>query len=344
MKRNANIYEVAELAQVSAMTVTRAFSGKGSIAEKTRAKIMEAAEKLNYRPSLFARKLSGGSTNSIGILWSLAPPHSSVRQVRDISVRLYKRGYACHVADSLSDPKIITQCLEEFIDHRVDAVVVQASCSEIASPPFVSLLKRLPACLVIVNEPTPELPFDQLVINEQQAIRDALRHFAKAGKRNPAYFFSSLSRKKDAFLQEMEALGIAGGENNLLHITMSDSMNNRFNWGAYGEYLDKIYPDRIPFDAFLVSTDECAAALISHLKRRGLNVPEDIAVCGFNNSEMSEYFDPPIASVSRSENKVADLIEEMLMKRLANPSLKQQSHTLAMEFIPRASAGITKRR
>lgn len=340
MKRNANIYEVAELAQVSAMTVTRAFNGKAPVAENTRRKILEAAEKLNYRPSLFARKLSGGSTNSIGILWSLAPPHSSVRQVRDISIHMYKLGYACHVADSLSDPKIIKQCLEEFIDHRVDAVIFQDPGRMEDAESFTGLLKRLPACIIVINKFNPKLPFDQLVIDESGAVRDALKHFAAAGKCNPAYFFSSLSRKKDLFLREMKNQGFAGGEDHLLHVAVSDNMSNAFNWNAYGKYLDDTYPDRIPFDAFLASTDECAAALIRDLKRRGLRVPEDIAVCGFNNSDMSEFFDPPIASISREESRVAGVIENMLVQRLGNPQLRQQVRTLSMKFIPRNSAGI----
>ncbi len=335
MKRNANIYEVAELAQVSAMTVTRAFSGKAPVAEKTRLKIMEAAEKLNYRPSLFARKLSGGSTNSIGILWSLAPPHSSVRQVRDISIRMYNQGYACHVADSLSDEKIIKQCLGEFIDHRVDAVVLQDVCT----PEIANLLKKLPACLLVAHELYPNLPFDQLFIDESEAIRDLIANFAAAGKKRPAYFFSTPSRKTDTFLQELKKQGLQSGPENLLNVVITVDMSNDHNWRGYAEYLEKTYPDKIPFDAFLTSTDGCAAALIQYLKSRGLRVPEDIAVCGFNNSDISDFFDPPIASISREEEKVADAIEKMLMHRLSNPQAPRQVLTLPMKYISRKSAG-----
>ncbi len=339
MKQNANIYEVAELAQVSAMTVTRAFSGKAPVAEKTRRKIMEAAEKLNYRPSLFARKLSGGSTNSIGILWSLAPPHSSVRQVRDITIRMYNQGYACHVADSLSDEKIIKQCLGEFIDHRVDAVVLQDVCHVDEDGEITNLMKRLPACLMVVNELYPNLPFDQLVIDESEAIRDLMADFAAAGKKRPAYCFSSHSRKADLFLQELKSQGFQGGAENLLNIIITADMSNDRNWKAYAEYLDKTYPGEIPFDAFFVSTDECAAALIQYLKSRGLRVPEDIAVCGFNNSDISEFFAPPIASISREEEKVADAIEQMLMRRLSDPQAPKQILTLPLKYISRKSAG-----
>ncbi len=339
IRRNANIYEVAELAQVSAMTVTRAFSGNAPVAEKTRRKIMEAAEKLNYRPSLFARKLSGGSTNSIGILWSLAPPHSSVRQVRDISIRMYNQGYACQVADSLSNEKIIRQCLGEFIDHRVDAVVVQDIRHTGADNEILNLLKKLPACIVVVNELHQELPFDQLVIDESHAIRDVLAAFAAAGKKNPAYFYSSHSRKVDIFLRELKRQGFRCGKESLLNITITANMTNDHNWEAYADYLDTTYPEHIPFDAFFVSTDECAAALIQHLKRRGLRIPEDIAVCGMNNSDFSKFFEPPVASISREEEKVADAISGMLMNRLRNPEIARQIQTLYIKYIPRESAG-----
>jgi DNA-binding LacI/PurR family transcriptional regulator len=339
MKRNANIYEVAELAQVSPMTVTRAFNGNAPVAEKTRKKIMEAAEKLDYRPSLFARKLSGGSTNSIGILWSLAPPHSSIRQVRDISLRMYERGYACHVADSLSEEKIVKQCLAEFIDHRVDAVVFQNMHLADHDGTIRNLLKKLPACIMVSNEACPDLPFDQLVIDESKPIHDMMKQFAAAGKKRPAYFFNSYSRKVNLFLKELKEQGFQGGSGSLLQVSLTRNMSNTYHWLAYAEYLEDRYPDRIPFDAFFVSPDEGAAALIHYLKKRGIRVPEDIAVCGINNSDMAEFFDPPIASINREEGKVADAIEQMLMVRLADLQAPRQIRSLSMKYIPRLSAG-----
>lgn len=340
INRNANIYEVAELAEVSAMTVTRAFNGSAPVAPKTREKIMAAAEKLNYRPSLFARSLRGGSTRSIGILWSLAPPHSSVRQIRDISIRMYGHDYACHIADSLSDPKIITQCLGEFVDRKVDGVVLQDMGRGKLSPEIIKLLKKLPATL-IVSPTVNDIPFDQLILDRRQAISNLLDHFMRAGKKKPAFFFNHYSTFSEIFFQEVSKRGL-DADQCLQPVNAEINGANNYNWRAYAEYIEKHYPEKIPFDAFCLSTDECAAAMIQYLQERGLRVPEDIAVCGNNNSSMSEFFSPPLASISREEDSVADLVEEMLMGRLENPELPPRTKVISTKFIPRKSAGIIK--
>ncbi len=336
--RHANIYEVAELAQVSAMTVTRAFNGSAPVAPKTREKIMAAAEQLNYRPSLFARSLRGVSTRSVGILWSLAPPHSSVRQVRDISTRMYNHGYACHIADSLSDPKIVTQCLGEFVDRKVDGVVLQTMSHPELSPEIIMLLKKLPAALVVSSSPY-DIPFDQLVIDRRQAVSDLLDHFIRSGKKRPVFFYNRNSAFSEIFLEEMSRRGLDTTQC-LLSVEARAGNGGDYNWRAYAEYVAKHYPDEIPFDAIWLSTDECAAAMVQYLHERGLRVPEDIAVCGNNNSYMSEFFSPPLASISREEGGLADLVEEMLMARLDNPGLPPVVKTISTKFIPRRSAGV----
>jgi DNA-binding LacI/PurR family transcriptional regulator len=109
--------------------------------------------------------------------------------------------------------------------------------------------------------------------------------------------------------------------------------------GPYRRALDERFSERFPFDAVLCASDEGAAAMIKWLRRRGLNVPGDVAVRGFNGAEWGESMSPPLASVDRRDEAVGTEIDRMVFARLKNPDLPPQRRTIPMRMIWRESAG-----
>ena len=340
-EKNANIYQVAELANVSAMTVARAFSGKAPVAERTRMRILEAAKQIGYRPNLLARGLRGGSTKTIGLLWSLCPPHSSIGQVRDISSRLMKHHYACQVVDSLSDPAIIRHSIGDFVDRRVDGVIFGDLMNMDYDRELIELLKRLPAVLLVVKKHCPELPFDQLVMDEDKSIADIAEHFIRTGRKHLLFLHSSGHESKvNAFRTVLKKYALPCGAGCASDISKRIDWNGaKFNWQVYPACFADQEERYGKYDGVICSTDEGAAVLMKKLLKDGRKVPEDIAVCGFNNSYMSEFFTPPIASVRRMESETAELIEQMILARLEDRAMKKQWKTIHMEFVHRESAG-----
>jgi LacI family transcriptional regulator len=92
-------------------------------------------------------------------------------------------------------------------------------------------------------------------------------------------------------------------------------------------------------DAIWCSCDEGAATVISLLKDRGINVPEDIAVTGINDTPICRCVRPEIASIDRKNSQVAKQAAKMLLQRIANPDLPLQRETVNMRFVKRKSAG-----
>ena len=104
-------------------------------------------------------------------------------------------------------------------------------------------------------------------------------------------------------------------------------------------YVKRQIWGRNPFDALICSTDEGAAAVINYLYDMGCKVPDDVAVSGFNNIDITSYFKPPLASVDRRNQDVAECVTKMLLNRIANKDLPQQHEVIKMKFIHRESAG-----
>ena len=339
--KNVNIYHVAELANVSAMTVTRAFSGKAPVAQQTRERILDAARKLGYRPNLLARGLRGGSTRTIGLLWSLCPPHSSIGQVRDITSRLMNYHYACQVVDSLSDPGIIRHSIEDFVDRRLDGVILGDWMNMKYDEEMIALLKRLPAVLLVLRKYNPQLPFDQLVLNDDAPVAEITGHFIKSGRRHLLFLHSSGHDGRVGIFQDiLKRNGLPSGSESAFDITKNIHWTvTPFNWNVYPECFNEQEKRYGKYDGVICSTDEGAAILIRELRKIGRHVPRDTAVCGFNNSYMSEFFTPPIASVRRMESETAGRIADMILARLENPAMESQTETINMEFVYRESAG-----
>lgn len=334
--KRANILEVAKLAQVSAMTVTRAFNGNAPVAEKTRNIIIEAAKKLNYQPNFFAKTLRGEKTRSIGILWSLAP-HTSVRTIRNISSEFMKNGYVSYIADSLSDPEIMNNALRDYLNRSVDGLICQFPADLASNTEILEKIKAFPS-KVLITYKEMSLPSDQIIHDRFSAMTEMADHFAKTGRKRVLIISSSPSNfeRIEVFIQRLKRNGI---KPLVPKIIDSKSVNDPLLGQKFVNTLRSEYPGKMPFDAIWCTCDEGAAAAMKLILERGYSVPKDIAVAGFNNSEMANYLTPPLASVQRSDDELVSSAVQMLLERMRNPGLPFMTKSYSMKFIARESAG-----
>jgi len=335
--KKSGIVQVAKLARVSPMTVTRTLNNSAPVAEATRKRVLEAASKLGYTPDPFARALRGCKTKSIGILWGLCGPHSSTGIIREMAWLLHQRGYFTYINDNFGDKETIIRTLSEYVERRVDGLIFSARHQHILKDNEITgLLRNIPA--VVVESPEDHnWKCDKLILDYYKSVEDIADHFVKTGKKRPVVItdYISLLSRIEVFRKRLEYHGIMG--DCFIQRSPPDAyqVGDSFVKGLLSKYPEGKYP----FDAVWASCDEGAAALINHFEKSGYRVPEDIAVVGFNNNETSQYMTPPLASVERMNDKVMSSIIRMLLNRIENPGSDLAKETIHMEFIPRKSAG-----
>lgn len=335
--KKSGIVQVAKLARVSPMTVTRTLNNSAPVAETTRKRVLEAASQLGYKPDPFARALRGCKTKSIGILWSLGGPHSSVGIVRQMAWDLHQQGYFTYINDSFSDPGAIKKTLTEYVERRVDGLIFSAHYRHILEDNEIKeLLRNIPAVVTVLAE-DHNWKCDKLILDYYKSVEDIVDHFVKTGKKRPVVItdYVSVLPRINVFEKRLEQHGIKGD------FFIQRSRRDGYDMGeSFVEGLVAKYPDgKYPFDAVWATADEGAAALINHFVKKGYRVPEDIAVVGFNNNETSQYMTPSLASVERMNNKVMSSIIKMLFNRIENPDSSLAKEIIHMKFIPRLSAG-----
>ncbi|MCF6174552.1 MAG: LacI family transcriptional regulator [Victivallaceae bacterium] len=335
LKERYNVHDVAKAAGVSAMTITRVFNNSARVAPATKAKVLDAAGKLNYRPSRSARTLRQGRSHSIGLLWSLGGPHDSTDVVRKMTHVLSEAGYVSYLTDTMSERKIINNCLIDLIERKVDGLIIQAPDHDPTLTEYISLLNEIGSVVVVSpNLPDEDMPFDYLHRDLMYGIDKSLSYLYETGRRN--ILVLATQGKK---LVEIEEMFAQQPYINFLSYGHIETGKQQIDYHLFAEKVKLHLDQGKRCDAVWCSCDEGAAAVITLLQDRGMRVPEDIAVSGVNDTPICQYIRPGIASIDRKNSEVAAIAASMLLKRIANPELPLQRETVNMRFVKRKSAG-----
>jgi len=339
--------QIADEAGVSTATVSVVLNGRAEqigIKPQTRERVFEAARRLNYVPDQSARSLRGVRSRAVGVLWFLSAPQASYT-IGAINSRCVRHGYEMHLTPFLRGPEDTVVALEDFARRKLNAVVIHLSSEhDLLEPRLAGLLKHFEA--VVIVSPLPvESEHDSIWHDRLTAVRATADHFVTSGRRHPAIMAPAASNatKVDAFLDQLRLRGVDASRERHL-VAIPEASPTPFDQYRHLHQLVPVF-DRLlgaegsTYDALFCSTDDLAMSACAWFRGRGIRVPEDVAVIGFDDTNAGACFDPPLASVMRHDEKLTELIEELLFSRLKQPGLRSRQIHLPMTLIPRASAG-----
>jgi len=282
-----SIYDVARQAGVSHMTVSRVLNGHPNIRESTRERVLQAIDDMNYTRSSIARALATRRAMRIGVLvdspvqWG---PNSTLRAIESAA---RDAGYAIS-AFSISDDEEsqIDTGVVELVTQGVDALCVIAPRAS-----SLDLLRQqstgLPT-LVIKAEPDPEM--HTAAVDQRAGAMAAVMHLIELGHRSIAHLSGPLDWY-DARAREQgwrDALADAG-------LPIAPPVVG--DWTSdYGYTFGKTY-DFSDATAVFAANDQMALGLVHGLSERGLRVPDDLSVVGFDDLPDARHFLPPLTTV-----------------------------------------------
>ncbi len=349
MNKQATILDIANRAGVSHMTVSRVFTGNGHVRESTRRRILSIAEQLDYLPNVMAKGVRGLQTQSAGIVWEFVDPWAGDTAVGLwVMQALQRQGLATYQSQSSPDTVEMRKILDDLLRRRVDAIVIGATPEILADAEIRKRLERVPAVVVISYTDIPDCPGDLIVHDRNSAIREVVNHFAGIGRKRPGLLLSlevqSNQDKYMAFLAACAARGIQPHPHSIIEMPAPlPTLGKPFLSDAarYTHTLEKYWPVGTPVDvdAIFSFNDLGAMSACNFLQDRGLRVPEDVAVVGFNDDPAATLWRPALASGDRCRTELADATQEMVMSRLAQLDLPRRTQKVAMKFIWRPSAG-----
>ncbi|HEY8867990.1 MAG TPA: LacI family DNA-binding transcriptional regulator [Candidatus Limnocylindrales bacterium] len=307
----ATIADVARRAGVSTATVSRALSGVGRARPETLARVRDAARELGYRPSSVAQSLKFRTTRTLGlIITDIENPFfpQLVRAVEDAAVA---EGYAVFLCNAADDVDREAGYLELLVDRRVDGVVIAASS---LGGRHREWLAGAPIPVVLVNCSAPGVELPSISSDNRAGGRMAVEHLLALGHRRIGHI-TATTRHTDApdrLQGARDALSAAGMDGKALPVAMSDA-GVAGGERAAGELLDQ----GTGLTAIFTYNDLTAIGAMRAVRARGLRVPQDVSIVGFDDIDLASFVDPPLTTVAQSTGAMGRWAVERLTEGLA---------------------------
>lgn len=312
MQPKARIKDIAERTGLSPATVSRALNGSSLVAEPTLSRIREAASALGYRPNVSARNLRTQRSMSILMVVRDVGNPFYLEIFKGIEAAAREAGYVVLMGNTENDPDREAEYFDMLGDGHADGMILMTG----KMPPFGRTLSAAPEKpVVIALEMIEGAAFPQVVIDNERAAADAVRHLAGLGHRRIAHLTGPLpeemSRRRLAGFRA--AMADAGLDVPDAYICRGDYTLQSGEQAAH-----RLLDMETPPTAIFAANDEMAFGLIQGLTARGVSVPADISVVGFDDLFLSKAFQPPLTTISQPRAEIGrtamrvllDLIDE----------------------------------
>ncbi|MBN8994055.1 MAG: LacI family DNA-binding transcriptional regulator [Rhizobiales bacterium] len=333
--RPVTIHDVARRAGVSTATVSRAIGNPGQVTEETRSRVLAAIRATGFTPNATARNLRARSTKTVLVLlpglgnsfWNVI-----INSLEDV---LSEHGYGVIFGDTRNDPEREAHYERLVRSGQVDGLLLFTG--RLPHPDFIQLDRTIPITLVSNEVPgCPDLPL--IGIDNRAAAAEMTRYLIGRGHRRIAHLTGPHGHPEAAerikgYRDALAGAGIAHDEA-LIWPGGFDPASGRRGAERFFALADR------PTAVFAAS-DEGALGLIKALKDRGLSVPEDVSVAGFDGIEYSGIYDPALTTVLQPRSELGRLAGENLVKRMdrsAPPPPPARTH-LACTLLIRDSVG-----
>jgi DNA-binding LacI/PurR family transcriptional regulator len=335
MRRQPSIKDIARLARVSHPTVSRALQNSPLVSVKTAAKIRRIAEDAGYRASAAARGLVTRKTRTIGLVVTTVNDPFASEVAFGIEQAAIDHGYSVFLANSNADPERERRMVQAFAEQRVDGIVVTSSR---VGESYLPLLADLMAPMVLVNDQYPGEFVHCVMIENIAGMRAATNHLIVLGHRRIAYIGDRSGYQSDTerLAGYKEALANAGIEFDPKLAVKGDGRPEE----AMGA-VKQLFALHEPPTAICCYNDMTALGAMHALSGRGLRVPDDVSVTGFDDLFFASYLAPPLTTVRQPMRQMGQMAIENLLKLMSGEDSVTQIRVEA-ELILRGSTGKAK--
>jgi len=341
VKARARMRDVAELAGVGTMTVSRVISGSVPVSDETRARVLAAIASLDYRPNEVARSLREARTRSIGVIVPNFYDSFFAWCAHAVSQVAQRQGYSVMVTTSSEDAEAEYREASLLVRRNVDGLVVipawfgasQLSRPEFAAVPIVTIDRPM-------GLPQKDSAFrGNVMVDNAEGARLGVEHLIAHGHRRILYLSLSndlftLKSRHAAYEESMCKAGL----NPECYFTCATQDSTL-------DVLNKAMADGDSPTAIFSSNNLVTQHALHALAALKLNVPKDVALVGFDDLQMFDIFLPPVTVVRQPLEDLGRRAAEMLLEQLHAPpraedaAFEVRNVVLPVELIVRRSCG-----
>jgi DNA-binding LacI/PurR family transcriptional regulator len=340
-RRDPTILDLAHAAKVSKTTASRVLNGAPNVAPETRARVLDAVKRIDYRVNAAARSLRTTRSFLVGYLVPAVANDVFGKIAEVLEEELRHDGVGLVIASSGWDWDGERVALESLRAHRVDALVL--SLCDDRDPRVGKLLQSITRPIVLIDREVKGVRADVVLTDERSGSREAMEHLAALGHRTIGFATISTSVRPGreslaGFQLAAAALGIRSAGEVVVPYSRVDRSSGH-------EIADQMLRNRATAILCCVPTT-VTAGVLERLEQRGAEVPGDVSVIGFDDSDLASVIRPHLTVIARPLEQVSRYASRLITSRLVNPGLPARVEVVHMRVLvrdstapPRAAAG-----
>jgi LacI family transcriptional regulator len=332
LNRQVTIYDIAEAADVSASTVSRALRKEPTIARETRKRILAKAEELGYRFNPFAASLRMSRTRNIGVIVPKLDSYFVAGAVAGIEKTVSSAGYNVFLVQSSKCEHKERAAIDNMYRARVDGLILFGLENNDENN-IGKIFSKKQTPVIVVDSPAGE-HFQSVSIDNHRAAYDMTTHLYDVGCRCIAHVTPDLQAPpfSERFRGYQDALHDKSLPGNREFVVVDEKCEKS------SDFIDAILAlDPFP-DAILFGSDASALLAIPVLRSKGLRIPEDICLAGFGNDPVGRIIEPRLTTIDFSPAEMGQSAATLLLQIIENPQLSFSKQTIKHELIIRESS------
>lgn len=333
----ATINDIARKLNISTATVSRALNDRPGVSSELRQKVLEAAQEIGFVPNMVARSLVTTRTQTIGfVIRSFDQPFSSdpfyFPIMMAIELELVAHDYHVMLDASGSDNETHLRMVRQ---NRVDGLILAGPN---LNSQFVTSMCQSGIPVVLIDNKLEHTKANTVLTDDRGGAIDATEHLLQHGHRSIAHIGGPLEwvSSKQRYAGYCEAMQKAGlGEQCRVVHTEATTV-------ATGEEATaKLLAEPNPPTAIFAANDAMAVGVIKAATARGLSVPKDLALIGFDNITLAEHISPPLTTIRIFKEQIGQLAARRIIDLIADSASVPVETIVSTELVVRGSCGCT---
>lgn len=335
MGENITIVDIAKDAGCSINTVSRALNNMPGVSAASRARVLASARRLGYVPSRIARSLLTKRTRTLGVIVTDCTNPFYARLIRAIDDTALSFDHSVVLCNSSEEHEREVRALQLLIESRVDGMLITPV--QFSSEHIRDLMRRnIP--FVLVGRRFPNLDTCHVMSDNQAGAREATSLLLSLGHRRIGHVtgrleISSVEERLAGYREALRAYGVEFDES-LVARAERDVEGGR-------ECARRLLALTLRPSAIFAYNDLQALGVMQAARELGVRVPKDLAVVGYDNIELSAFFEVPLTTVAQPSYEIGRAAATLLFRLIETGNVAPEERTtmLAPQLVVRASSG-----
>jgi LacI family transcriptional regulator len=325
-EKEATIYDIASRLNISIATVSRALKNDPVVSKKTKKKIFDVAEELNYRSNHFARNLRNSKTQTIGVIVPRLNSSFMSSVIAGIEKVANEQDYNLIISQSSEEVKKEIISAKTMFNNRVDGILVSLSYNTENLDHFnIFHKKNIP--VIFFDRVMDQQLYTNVVIDNKKAAYDITTHLISQGCKKIVHI--TAVPKQNVYKERLEGYKQALKDNNM-KFNEHDIIIGNLSMEAGAAAMQVIIKMKLKPDGVFVANDNCAIGCMLALKQAGIRIPGDIAFAGFNNDPVSRVIEPNLTTINYSGIEMGEIAAGNLINHLKGKAVMNVTSTIIL--------------